>query len=135
MILKNSMFQAIIAVFAGGGTGSVLRYLIGAAVDRTTAHIFPFHTLGANILGCFIIGAVFAFFAGKTEFSPNTKLFLTVGFCGGLTTFSTFSYETINLMQSQNYTLACLYVFLSGALCFGAVILGLIAGGAIGRNI
>lgn len=134
-MLKSTLFQAIIAVFAGGGTGSVLRYALGAALNRTTPHLFPIHTLSANILGCFIIGTLFAIFAGKTNLSPNIKLFLTVGFCGGLTTFSTFSYETINLIQNQNSSMAVLYVFLSGVLCFGAVLLGLMVGGAIGRNI
>ncbi len=134
-MIKTSSLQAILAVFIGGGLGSIIRYLFGVFLNRTNPHIFPIHTLSANVVGCFVIGLVFAFFASRADLSSNLKLFLTVGFCGGFTTFSTFSYETINLLQTQSYQLAGLYVFLSGVLCFGAVILGISAGGTIGRNL
>lgn len=134
-MLKLPEIQAILAVFAGGGIGSILRYSLAVAINQATPRIFPIHTLIANVLGCFIIGVVFAFFAGKSTLPVNLKLFLTVGFCGGLTTFSTFSFETVNLLQNQNYTMAGIYVFLSGVLCFASVSLGLITGGAIGRNV
>lgn len=86
----------IAVVFLGGGLGAVLRYLI--------AHLFgsihlPIPTFIANMLGCFIIGLAMPFFMLKAD-TPMLRLFVVTGFLGGLTTFSTFTYETIQLFDS-----------------------------------
>ena len=79
----------IFAIFLGGGLGSVLRYLANLYI--------PMPTLFVNILGSFIIGFLYVILVDKVEISNQLKLALTVGFCGGLTTFSTFSLELFKM--------------------------------------
>lgn len=83
------MFQLLCAVFIGGGTGSVLRWWLGMKLNPVH-HAIPIGTLTANLLGAFVIGAGLAWFNRLTGIDPMWKLLITTGFCGGLTTFSTF---------------------------------------------
>ena len=126
-------FHAIVAVFLGGGLGCVLRYLIGVFLGRAVS-VFPLHTFLANIIGCFILGVVFAVFMARVDISSELKLFMSVGFCGGLTTFSTFSWELITLFP-QNWFLTILYGSLSLFLGLVSVLLGLYFGGVLGKNV
>jgi len=86
-------------VAMGGLLGSVARFWLGGAVQRINASDFPIGTLAVNVLGSFLIGLVMAASLERGTPGPTTRLFLTVGFCGGFTTMSTFSYETLALLR------------------------------------
>ena len=92
------MIQLFFAVFIGGGTGSVLRWFLGMKLNPLH-HAIPIGTLMANLAGAFIIGMGLAWFNRMTHIDPLWKLLITTGFCGGLTTFSTFSAEVVFLLQ------------------------------------
>jgi len=92
------VIQLFFAVFIGGGTGSVLRWFLGMKLNPLH-HAIPIGTLTANLAGAFIIGMGLAWFNRMTHIDPLWKLLITTGFCGGLTTFSTFSAEVVFLLQ------------------------------------
>lgn len=114
----------VLSVFIGGGLGAVLRYLTGIYFLKNLHLNFPFSTLTVNIFGCFLLGFLYIIFVNKTDMSTVAKLSLTVGFCGGLTTFSTFSVEIIEMLRSANYLNAMLYVILSLFLGLAAIMIG-----------
>lgn len=130
----NLNLGTLSAVFIGGGVGCVFRYLISLYFNKSSASIFPLGTFVVNMLGCLLLGFFFAVLMNKSEISSGLKLFLSVGFCGGLTTFSTFSWELITIFP-QNQILALLYGVIS--LIFGLffVLLGIYIGGAIVKNV
>lgn len=119
--------NAVLLVFAGGGLGSVVRYLLGKWLP-VTWHL-PLGTLAANVAACFILGFVIGFADQRLVLSPNARLFWTAGFCGGFSTFSTFTHETITMLQGGNSSSALLYVCASLVLCGVAVAAGLFFGG------
>lgn len=106
------MIQMAFAVFIGGGMGSVARWLLSAKYNSASLAI-PMGTLIANLTGAFIIGLAFALFTRFSHVDPIWKLLITTGFCGGLTTFSTFSYEVIVLMQEGRFGWAGLNVLIN----------------------
>lgn len=116
----------IIAVFIGGGMGAVLRYLLSLCLSKWSL-IFPFQTLAANFIGCFIAGAAGAFIISKTGINPLYKLLIITGFCGGLTTFSTFSLEVLNFIQSGESIKALIYAVLSFIVCLFAALIGILS--------
>jgi CrcB protein len=118
------MIYLLIAV--GGAAGSVLRYLIGGAVQRTSVGGFPVGTMFVNVSGCFLIGILLRQFLNM-QVSPELRAFLIVGFCGGFTTFSTFSAETLGLIEGGEYGRATGYVILSVVLCLAATFAGMTA--------
>jgi len=118
------MIYLLIAL--GGAAGSLLRYLIGGAVQRMSAGGFPIGTMFVNISGCFLIGILLRQFLNM-QISPELRALLIVGFCGGFTTFSTFSAETLGLIEGGEYGRATIYVFLSVALCLAATLAGMTA--------
>ncbi len=98
--------QNYIVVFVGAGFGGMLRYWMSSVVYKIFPENFPFGTLSVNLLGSFLIG-LFMFYLNDNELiSAEMRIFLTTGFCGGLTTFSTFSYETINLFKDKEFYFA-----------------------------
>lgn len=100
----------ILAVFIGGGTGAVLRYLAGVLAVKVLHVNLPLSTFVVNIAGCFILGFLFALFVSKPEINPALKLALTAGFCGGLTTFSTFSFEMFEMLKNAQYMQVSVYL-------------------------
>lgn len=92
------MFNTLLAVFIGGGVGSVTRWLVSMKLNSLSSNI-PVGTLIVNLVGAFIIGLALALFTRMTHIDPVWKLLITTGFCGGLTTFSTFSVEVVYLIQ------------------------------------
>lgn len=122
--------KTVLLVFLGGGLGSLARYSIGKWIGTLHTHYFPFGTLVANILACFMLGILVGVADQKQFFSPATKLFWTVGFCGGFSTFSTFSIETISLFQTGYTGASLLYIGLSLILCVAATLIGLYIGQA-----
>src|SRR3984893_19050510 len=93
------MWRSFIAVSVGGMLGCVLRWFLAIFLNRYFPSIPP-GTLAANLIGCYIIGMAIAFFTAYPTFAPEWRLLVTTGFCGGLTTFSTFSAEIVMLLQS-----------------------------------
>ena len=121
----------------GGAAGSLLRYSLGGTVQRMSASGFPIGTLFVNVSGCFIIGVLVRQFM-NIQMSPELRALLIVGFCGGFTTFSTFSAETLGLIEGGEYARATSYVVLSLGLCLLATLAGMttmrmIAGVSSGR--
>jgi fluoride exporter len=117
----------ILAVFLGGGVGSVCRYLLGRLIDARSNSQFPVGTLVVNVLGCLAIGVLAKYFLNDQTHSV-TRAALIVGFCGGFTTFSAFSLETLRLLTGGRPLTALAYVAASVGLC----LLGTAAGYAIG---
>jgi CrcB protein len=93
------MWRPFVAVSVGGMLGCLLRWGLAMFLNRYFPTIPP-GTLAANLIGCYIIGMAIAFFTAYPHFAPEWRLFVTTGFCGGLTTFSTFSAEVVALLQS-----------------------------------
>jgi fluoride exporter len=112
-------------VALGGALGSVCRYLLGPAFQRLFDGNFPVGTLLINVLGSLVLGFVVRLALEGTQVSPEARAFLAVGFCGGFTTFSTFSYETIQLFESGLPWRAAGYALLSVVLAVGAAFLGM----------
>lgn len=113
-----------LSIALGGAAGSLLRYLIGGAVQRMSASGFPIGTMFVNVSGCFLIGILMRQFLNM-QLSPELRALLIVGFCGGYTTFSTFSAETVGLIEGGEYARAAGYVILSVALCLTATFAGM----------
>lgn len=118
----------IISIFLGGGVGAVLRYWLSMTALKHFSFNFPPVTLLINILGGLLIGFLYTFFVDKHEISSALKLALTVGFCGGFTTFSTFSLEMFEMIKNHQIINAFSYVFLSVIICLLAVSLGVYFG-------
>ena len=107
----------IIAIFLGGGLGAVSRYLVGVNLARHFEINLPISTFLVNVVGSFIIGFLYFLFVEKADISPVVKLALTVGFCGGLTTFCTFSLELFEMVGNHQFFHAFAYAILSVTIC------------------
>jgi fluoride exporter len=114
------MFRSILIVGVGGFIGSILRYLGQLAAGKIFSPSFPMGTFLVNILGCFIIGIVFAMSEKGNLLTAEMRLFLAVGFCGGFTTFSTFASDNLMLLKDNSIGLLMLNVT-------GSVVLGILA--------
>ena len=111
------MLKNILLVGLGGAAGSMLRYAFSVWFKHAS---FPLATFLVNVIGSFIIGLVFAYSLRSESFATNWRLFLAAGICGGFTTFSAFSLESLQLLQQQRVGIFFLYVI-------GTVLLGLAA--------
>ena len=123
------IITTVIIVALGGALGSVGRYLLQVFFARQTTLTFPLGTLLVNLSGCFFIGVFFALSMKYTWMTMEWRLFLMTGICGGYTTFSSFSLESINLLRQGHYTYFSLYILAS--VVFG--LLATVAGFAIIR--
>ena len=115
------MIKDIILVGIGSGIGGICRYLISLAMNHGV-NGFPWGTFTVNVAGCLLIGILWGATSRIQSISPALLLFLMVGFCGGFTTFSTFSKEGLTLLQTDNYMLFTLYVL-------GSMVMGIMAVG------
>jgi CrcB protein len=120
---------AYLWVALGGALGSMARYWMATAVAALTETSFPLGTLLINIIGSGVIGLFAALTGGEGRFvvSPDIRTFVMVGICGGFTTFSSFSLQTLDLLQDGEVLRAGLYILLSVALCLVSVWLGYLA--------
>jgi CrcB protein len=114
-------------IAAGSARGGVSRYLVGGMVQRALATTLPAGTLVVNVTGSFLLGLFIHYALETPTLTPELRAFLTIGFCGGYTTFSTFSYETFALLEDGEWTRAGLYAALSLLLALGATIAGFLA--------
>ena len=114
-------------IAAGSAIGGVSRYLIGGAVQRAGGSGFPIGTLVVNLTGSFLLGLFLRYAVDTPMLTPEWRAFLTVGFCGGYTTFSTFSYEAVALMEDGQWSWAAAYVGLSLVLSLAATMVGFAA--------
>jgi CrcB protein len=96
----------------GGFIGSIGRYGLAQFIQNRFLAVFPYGTLTVNIIGCFMIGLLYAL-SERTTLTPEWRLFLATGVCGGFTTFSAFSLETINLLRDGELFLSALYIVFS----------------------
>jgi fluoride exporter len=110
---------AWLAVAVGGAIGSLARFWITLAMTALTGPQFPWGTLLINVLGSFVIGLVagFTLVPARVAMHPDLRIFLMTGFCGGFTTFSSFSLQTLELMQAGELVQALGYVLGSVVLC------------------
>lgn len=107
------MTTNIILVFLGGGIGSILRYLTGIWLYRLYPVPWPLSTWLVNVLGSLLIGVVYGLVLAENQVGELHKLLFVTGFCGGFTTFSSFSYENLMLLQDGAYIRFALYAFSS----------------------
>ena len=115
----------MLSIFLGGGVGALLRFLISEQTDRLFLSSFPFGTIVVNVLGAFLMGLVVSYFADKVNISQNIKMFLTIGFLGGFTTFSTFNLDFYQLFSNGEILASLLYLFVTFTFTVIAFYLGL----------
>lgn len=114
----------ILAIALGGALGAVSRYGLGLFVTQRWNQSFPLGTFIINITGAFLLGFLNVLFIERLTVSPAVRLGIGIGFIGAYTTFSTFSFEVINLLESGSFFTAALYTILSIAVGFAGAALG-----------
>ena len=117
----------LVAIAAGGAIGALLRYWMSTAVQGRTGSVFPYGTLTVNVVGSLLIGFLYIWLIERMAAGPAVRAFLLVGVLGAFTTFSTFSIETLNLMESGQLGKALVNVLASVIVCVGAAGLGVLA--------
>lgn len=130
------MIKLACVVFIGSGLGGVCRFLLAGVINKfftkglnqvSILYEFPWGTFMVNLVGCFLIGMIYALIDKNIIMSQEAKLLLTTGFCGGLTTFSTFSHENLLLFNGSNHITLLLYAVTSLILGFVFAWLGHLA--------
>jgi len=116
--------KVILAIGAGSFIGGILRYLLSQFIQTRITQAFPYGTFAVNIIGCFLIGVVFAL-VERGNVSQPWRLFLATGLLGGFTTFSAFSYETVSLLRDGQLLSAGAYIILSVFLGLTATFVGI----------
>jgi CrcB protein len=111
----------VLIVFLAGGAGSATRYLLGGRIQQALGAAFPYGTLTINVTGSFLIALIMGL-SLRSTLSPELRLLLTTGFCGGYTTYSTFNYEALSLAQQGAWGLAAAYL---GGTVVGCLLAGL----------
>ena len=119
------MLKMFLITGAGGFLGSGLRYLVQRLFAVLLSVTFPFATLSINVLGSLLIGIIYAVGDKSNILSPEIRMFLAVGVCGGFTTFSTFSLDTVNLMRDGEYLYVTIYILASVLLSILATLTGI----------
>jgi CrcB protein len=117
--------KILLFVGLGGGLGSIARYLSQKAVALYLPISFPYGTFFVNVVGCLLIGIFFGISEKANVLSPEARLFLTTGFCGGFTTFSTFALDGLMLLRDAQYFYFIFYVVLSILLGLAATFAGI----------
>lgn len=120
------MGLTVVTIALFGAAGCLARYFISLGMHSAFGRAFPYGTLLVNILGAFLIGFVMEFAIRSTHLSANLRTGITIGFLGGLTTFSTFSYETFRLLEDGKFVVAVANVLVSVVVCLAFTWLGIL---------
>lgn len=120
------MIRNLLLIGAGSFIGGICRFLCQQLVQKHFPSSIPLGTLSVNIIGCFLIGVLYGLSTRGNILSPELRLFAATGFCGGYTTFSSFAYENIILMQNGQFFYTAVYIILSVVVGFTAVYAGLL---------
>lgn len=124
-VLLPAMSQ-ILAIAGGGALGALLRYWMSTGVHAFMGRGFPYGTLTVNVLGSLLMGFLYIWLLERTVGGATARAFLLIGLLGSFTTFSTFSIETLNLMEGGEFVKALVNTLLSVAMCIGAAALGIL---------
>jgi CrcB protein len=114
----------LLLVAAGSAAGGVLRYAVGVALQHRVLAVFPYGTLAVNVTGSLLAGFLVRYALQSPLGTPELRALLVTGFCGGYTTFSAFSFESVQLFQDGDYWRGTLNVLLNVLLSLGAALLG-----------
>lgn len=112
-------------VMFGSAIGGGARFLLGPWIQQRSGAVFPVGTLAINVLGSLVLAFIFRYTVESAAVRPEVRAMLTTGFCGGFTTFSTFSYETLKLIEDGDWHRAAWYMVLSVAFALAGAFLGL----------
>ena len=129
------MLRSIIFVALGGALGSIARYIISMVISENNNIVFPLQTLTVNIAGCLILGFINGIIPQEHAYNNNLRLFLTVGFCGGFTTFSTYCSENLSLLRNGHFLIGSLYASACVFMGLAAVYAGTIIAQTISNKI
>ena len=118
----------VLAIAAGGAVGALMRYWVSTGIYAWLGRGFPYGTLVVNVVGSLLMGFLFVAMIERLAVGPDARAFALVGVLGAFTTFSTFSIETLNLIEQANYAKALLNVLLSVTACVLAAYVGVVLG-------
>ena len=122
------MLHKLLLIAVAGGVGSLARYGLSSWVQNWSGSLFPYGTVVVNILGCLVFGFLVAVTEGRFAVSPETRAVILVGFMGAFTTFSTFIFETVALLEDSQWLLALGNISLQNFVGVAALILGMLIG-------
>jgi CrcB protein len=119
------MMTQMLAIAAGGAVGAVMRWLLAGSIQRLAGGAFPWGTFAVNAIGSFLIGFLFVYLVERSSAGELVRLGVTVGLLGALTTFSTYSLESLRLLQSGAFAMALGNILGQVVLCLGLTWLGI----------